>query len=214
MARKQYTIETTAKKAKPANFGSKRAKHKAELILQRNKHNCIPKVENAPIVYADGMGEWERFTGYDEQKKKRIEYLKTHYGGGKHYKRKKPWYFLTSGKQSNYEERTKSWGHMTAVFRVKSEAGIAFDKTVRRKRTHEDYIKDVLKDHLRKWEMKHPEPQQTIDGTINAFYEEEISKWKADREDAWNAKQISMKEKPRLAQAYVEHLHPEMLKAA
>lgn len=189
--------------------------------LTSNLHCCIPEtvvktveeesesgtiyVVNPDINPNTGNGKkWVPDQTYRAVRDARKQYLKEKFKGKK--KSKTPWYYLTKGKCYNYETRKKSWGDMTAYFRVPSETKFFHDKYVIHKLTRAAYIMGSVQHTVAKWEKTHPRPQKTIEGTSNAFFDAEYADWMDERSKLWNATLLSFKNRPKkLLSEYLQH---------
>lgn len=149
------------------------------------------------------VGELPAIKAYREERDKRKEWLQENMTGAPynhnckyeyHGRFKKPWWYLTSGKCFNSEERKTQFGTCTKTWKVQSEASELYAKTIRHKMTREDYIEACIKHKLDKWKKTHPEPQKD-----DLFYKQEHPKWVADYET------IHDKIVGEVSKRYIEH---------
>lgn len=121
-----------------------------------------------------------------EVKRKCKEWNKKHYSGLtlKGHRRKKPWYMITTGKQFNYEERKMNWGAIVDYFRVPSQAAKAYDKTIIKKTTREQYKQRLIKAKLDDWIKNNPCPVDTKSIQKDLFEDEYLPKWEEAKEKA------------------------------
>lgn len=124
-----------------------------------------------------------------EIKRRCIEWNNTHYSGlnfGVSYKyktrRKKPWYMITTGKQYNYEERKEPYGTAVNYYRVLSQAAKAYNKTITKRLTHEQYKQRLIQAKLNDWVRKNPCPIDTTSQQKDLFEEHYLSKWNEAKE--------------------------------
>lgn len=117
-----------------------------------------------------------------ELRRRMIEWNKKHYSGLYLRKRKQPWYMITSGKQYNYEQRTEPYGEAVQYYRIKSQAAKAYEKTVNKKLTHEEYKKRLIQAKLNDWIRKNPCPIDTTSQQKDLFESEYLPKWNEAKE--------------------------------
>lgn len=136
-------------------------------------------MKNEPILSALAF--------HREIKEKCKLWNKQHYSGlalnPRHkYHRKKPWYMMTTGKQYNYEERTEPYGQAIQYYRVLSQAAKAYNKTVIKKLTREQYKERLIQAKLNDWIRKNPCPIDIKSQQKDLFEEEYLTKWNEAKE--------------------------------
>lgn len=189
---RQLNKNRTIAKRRQAEQRRKKYPHSLESIkYDTSVKKCIIPEFCGTHEYSDTN---EHVFELEEQKKKRIEYLKSHYsgtyaGGQSRYgfvKRKQPWYVLTKGKCYNYEEREAKWGTYTRPFRVKSEQGTFHDKYLLPKlnKTSAAYMEAYVQDKLKKWEKKNPRPIPQGEDKNDLFTSQYIPDWEKKRDEA------------------------------
>lgn len=204
MARKKYNSENPI--AKKEN----RTHHKAVHLLAKRAATlaaialcCIPTctAKLVEVEYEDGTttmvnpdikpnGNGRKVgpasSAYTEIRDARKKYLREHYRT--RTRSKTPWYMLTSGKCWNYEAQLNKESLDSDTNRMckLSEQGEFHNKYKIPKFTREQYIIGTVRDRVRQWEIQHPAPQKMIDGTKNAFYDQEHSQWIEERGTVWN----------------------------
>lgn len=196
MARKKYNEENPKPKTKRTHTKAVRLLAKRAATKSSLSSNCIPKA----VELTEGglqTDYTQRKLPHDMFKEARLAYLKLKYRTtNKRAKRKAPYWFLTSGRCYNIEERQLKWGAETREWRVDSEIKKFNSSYVIPKFTREQYIIGACKHACKKWEKTHPMPQKEIDGTRNAFYETEKAEWTRARADIHNKKLFSFKNRP------------------
>lgn len=208
MARKRYNAENP----KPA---SKHTHTKAVRMIARRtkKHTfkcCIPStvVKTIEVEYEDGTKQLVNpdikpngngsnvgpaSSAYTDIRDARKKYLREQYRT--RTRSKTPWYMLTSGKCWNFETQQESVDSDACYTRKLSEQGYFHNKTLIPKFTREQYVLDSVKHIASKWDSMHPEPQEYINGTKNAFYDQEHSQWIEERGKLWDTTLIRLRDK-------------------
>lgn len=164
--------------------------HKKE-CLGHATNSCIPKKVDNPNITINKEGKLvldynlDALAPYREIKAKWQKWNKEHYRGKRHSVRKKPWYTLLSGRCFNYEERPMGEnGKQVAYFRVKSEMGKFYDRTIIPKMTRTKYNDLLIEAKLKDWEKKHPRPIPKDDAQKDLFEAQFMVPWVAEHTKA------------------------------
>lgn len=77
--------------------------------------------------------------------------------------------------------------------------------------SREQYIIGFAKAGIAEWEKQNPKPEKTLNGTKNAFYRQEYTKWAEERLKVYEDRMARIKNKPdRFAYNYIKQVRPDL----